>query len=180
MALSSLGAGRITALTDGTIEAKYCNIFYDDVVDRTISAGSWASAVYRAELNATVNTPDFEFDYEFQLPTNPFCLKVLDVSEIAPGAEDFRIEGNKLVANISTMHIRYLGRITDPNSYGVFLTGAITAELAHQLAYPLTGQASVRKMMKEEAMQALIFGLSNDGQQGSADVWTSSDLTDVR
>lgn len=179
-ALARLGASRITALTDNTSEAKYCNLLYNDVAAEVMVMGSWTAATRRAELNATVDTPDFEYSYEFQLPTNPKCLKVLSVDEWSHGAEEFKIEGDKLLSNNSTAHIKYIAYLTDPESYGVYLTSAIIARLAFEMSYPLVGQASIRADLRQESLQDIAIALSLDGQQGSADELTSDTLLDVR
>lgn len=180
MALARLGASRITALTDNTAEAKLCNLLYTDIADLVMVEGSWASTIKRASLNLTSNTPSFGYTSEFQLPTDPFCLKVLSVNDITPGDEDYRIEGDKLLANISTMKIRYIGRITDTQSYGPFLTQAVITRLTAELAYPITGQASVAERWFQQYELDVRKGLAQDGQQGSNEYVYSTDLTDVR
>jgi hypothetical protein len=180
MALARLGAARITALTDNTAEAKLCNLLFDETADLVMVEGSWATTIKRASLNATTNTPAYGFTTEFQLPTDPFCLKVLQINDITPGDEEYRIEGDKLLANISTMKVKYIGRLTDTQAYGPFLTQAIITRLTAELAYPITGQASVADRWFQQYERDVQKGLANDGQQGSNELTVSPDLTDVR
>lgn len=180
MALARLGASRITSLTDNTSEAKLCNLLYSDTADMVMVEGSWSSTISRATLNKTTNTPAFGYTAEFQLPTEPFCLKVLNVNDLTPGNEEFRIEGDKLLANITTMKVRYIGRVTDTQSYDTFLTQAIISRLTAELAYPITGQASVADRWFNKYEMDVRKGLANDGQQGSNEMTVSTDLTDVR
>ena len=92
LALSRIGASRITSLTDGTVESTLCNVLYDDMAEEVMSEGSWSSTIARSALNVTTNTPAFGFSYEFQLPTVPRTLKILNINEDTVGDYDFRIE----------------------------------------------------------------------------------------
>lgn len=180
MALAKLGANRITSITDNTAEAKHCNTFFDDIADLVMVEGSWATTIKRASLNKTTNTPTFGYTSEFQLPTDPFCLKLLNVDDVTPGSIEHRVEGDKLLTNTSTIKVRYIGRVTNTQSYGPFLTQAIISRLAAELAYPITGQASVYERLYAQYERDVAKGLANDGQQGSHEMTVSWDLTDVR
>lgn len=180
LALTKLGAARITSLSDNTIEAKLCNTLYDDIADEVMASGEWSSTINRVTLNATENTPAYGFTNEFQLPTDPFCLRVLSIDEENVGDEQFRIEGDKLLANISTMKIRYIGRIEDTQSYDEMLKRTIVARLAYELAYPLTGQTSVSNLMYQTYIQVMNESLAIDGKQGSNEATQSYDLDQVR
>lgn len=180
LALIRLGVGTITSLSDNTDAANLCNILYDDIRDEVLSEGPWSVTVTRKELNKTTNTPSFGYTYEFQLPTSPKCLKVLEINEEVPGTYDYRIEGDKLLANISTMRIKYIGQITDTGLYSPWLKRALVSRLAAELAYNLTGSSRVAELMMAKYERDLATGLSNDTQQGSADDMPSSDLIEVR
>ena len=180
LALARLGAARITSLTDNTAEAKLCTLMYDDLAEEVMVEGAWSSTINRASLNQTTNTPSYGYDYEFQLPTNPFCLRVLAVDEDIPGDNSYRIEGDKLLYNSSTVKIKYIGRVDDTQSYDPMLKRAIVSRLAAELAYPITGTAQVAQQMLDLYLRHVAEGLSVDGQQGSGEETSSPDLHDVR
>jgi len=180
MALSRLGASTITSLTDNTTEAKLCNTLFDDLADRVMVQGSWTTTIFRAALALTTNTPSFGFSYEFQLPVDPLCLKVLDINEAKPGTLEYRIEGDKLLCDSSTIKIRYIGKLTDTEEYGPLLTEAIELLLASYLAFPITGDRMIAQSMREEYSIFLANNLAVDGQQGSKDKIISDGLIDVR
>lgn len=180
IALARLGASRITSLTDNTAEAKLCNLLFNDIADLVMVEGSWSTTIRRASLNLTSNTPAFGYTSEFQLPTNPFCLKLLSINDVTPGDEDYRIEGDKLLANITSMKVRYIARITDTQSYGPFLTQAIISRLTAELAYSITGQANAAERWMQQYELDVRKGLANDGQQGSNEQTVSPDLLNVR
>lgn len=180
MALSRLSASTITSLTDGTTEAKLCNTLFDTLADRVMIQGSWATVIKRASLSQTTNTPTFDYTYEFQLPVDPFCLKVLNLDEGAPGSIPFRVEGNKLLSDNSTIKIRYIGRLTDTEEYGPLLTEAVEILLGSYLALPIAGNAKLAKQLREEYAAIVGHNLAIDGQQGSKETVISSALIDVR
>ena len=180
MALSRLGASTITALTDNTTEAKLCNTLFDDLADRAMMQGSWTSVIKRASLAQTTNTPTFGFSYEFQLPVDPKCLKVLDINESVPGSSPYRIEGDKLLADDSTMKIRYIGQLTDTEDYDPMLTEAVEVLLASYLAMPISGDKQLADRLRQEYFELTSHNLAIDGQQGSKEVIISDDLTDIR
>ena len=103
LALAKLGASRIISLDDNTVEAQLCNLLFNDIADFVMMEGMWATTIRRAVLAQTTNTPVFEWEFEFQLPTSPEALQVLAINEEIPGTNDYVIEGDKLLAHISTM-----------------------------------------------------------------------------
>jgi len=180
LALVRLAGNRITSLTDDTATAKLCNLLYDDIVEEVTMEGAWTTAVTRAELSQTSNTPTYEFNNEYQLPTNPKFLKILEVNEGEPGSTVYRIEGDKLLTDETTMKIKYIGRIDDPQSYGIQLRRAIITRLTAELAYSVTGQQSVTEVWFRQYKREVALGLANDGQQGSNQFTRASTLHDVR
>lgn len=153
---------------------------FDDLADEVMVEGPWATTITRAALAQTTNDPVFGFDEEYQLPTDPFCLRVLEINEDNAGDYDFRIEGDKLLIDVDAVSIKYIGRITDTQSYGPMLQRAIVSRLAAELSYPLTGQAPVTERLYERYMRDVQNGLSMDGQQGSPEQTVSNDLNRVR
>lgn len=180
LALGRLGASRITSLTDNTAEAKLCNLFFDDVAEEVMLEGPWTSTIQRATLNRTVNTPVFEYSYEYQLPTSPKLLKALAINEETPGNYAYKIEGDKLVTDLSSVKLLYIARLDDTEAYDPMLKRAITSRLTAELAYAITGSASLAEKWQKKYEQDVMDGLAIDGQQGSKEFLITPDLTDVR
>lgn len=180
-ALLRLGAARITSLTDGTQEATLCNLLFNDIADEVMSSGSWSACIRRASLNATSTDPTYGYDYEFQLPTNPVCLRVLSTEDEEENEyEEYAIEGDKLLSDALLVNIKYIARITDTQSYGTLLSNCIVSRLAAELAYPITGQAKVMQSLMEQYYRDMQMSLSLDGSQGSTEVFVNNDLIDIR
>lgn len=180
MALARLGVSQLTSLTDNTIEAKFVNLMFEEVAKEVMTEGAFSSTIRRAELNATANTPEFGFTYEFQLPTSPLCLRVLSISEEETGSYDYKIEGDKLLANISTMEVEYIAYLEQSGDYDEMLKKTIVAKLAAELAYPLTGSSAVADRMYRKYLEELNEAKAVDGQNGSNQYVITTDLTDIR
>ncbi len=185
LALARINGSRITSLTDNTNEAKLCNLLFNDIADEVMMEGPWPSVISRATLNLTTNTPEFGFTFEFQLPTSPFCLRVITINKDDTGGSingplTFRIEGNKLLANVNDIKIEYISRVTDTQSFDPALRRAIVSRLSSELSYPLTGSATLSQAMFDRYRLDVSEGLSIMTQQGSSSRIRSDDLDEVR
>lgn len=178
MALTRLGAAPIVSLTDGTTSALLCNTLIDDLSYRVMIQGSWTATIFRVELAQSIFPPSYGYTYAYQLPTDPLCLKVLDID--GDPLVNYRIEGDKLLIDIGEVFLRYIGVPASTESYGPLLTEAIEVLLASYLAYPITANKELAAGLKKEYEALVINSLSIDGQQGSRDQIIISDLTSVR
>lgn len=178
MALSKLPANRVTSLTSETTqEARLCNIFYDSIVDEVIADGVYSTTIRRATLAQLADAPEFEYAYQYQLPTDPFCLKVLTIDECYHGSYKWAIEGDKLLTDLDSVSIRYCARLTDSGSFGPQLTKSIVYRLASELAFPLTGKSDLAERLYSIYEKVHEAGQNSDGQQGSNESLVFNDLT---
>ena len=143
-ALNQIGASNIIALTEDSKAARLCNQRYDFVRDATFRAHPWNSLTTRVALAPDTATPVFEFTQQFTLPTDPFCLRVLGLSD---ANILYRVEGRKLLCNESTIQMIYIARVTDVNQYDTLLIETLAAALAADLAYPLVGSSALGSNM---------------------------------
>jgi len=143
-ALNQIGASNIIALTEDSKAARLCNQRYDFVRDATFRAHPWNSLTTRVALAPDTATPVFEFTQQFTLPTDPFCLRVLGLSD---ANTLYRVEGRKLLCNESTIQMIYIARVTDVNQYDTLLIETLAAALAADLAYPLVGSSALGSNM---------------------------------
>ncbi len=180
LALAKLGADRITDFGDGTESANLVSLMFPNVVEETISDGAWTSATFRAELALLVDTPEFGFDFQFQLPTLPSVIRVLSINEDAPGENDFAIEGDKLLANVNGMKIKYIGLISDPQDFDIYLKRSIVARLALDLSYVITGKDGTTLRLQKEYLSTIQEGLTVNGMQGSSLRTVSNQISEIR
>ena len=184
IALSRIGAGTITSITELTEPAIACNHIYDQVAENIMSGGAWTNVIYRQSLAQTTNTPltvrPKDFTFEYQLPTSPKFLKLIGISECRVGDLNYVIEQDKLLTDNDTVKILYLGFNEIPASYGPFLTQAIISRLSAELSYKFSGNAKLSQALSDQAEEDFVNGLAMDSQQNSKDKYRTTTLTDPR
>ena len=82
MALLGIGAKpKITSLSEDSDNARLARAFYQPVVDSVLRSHIWNCAIERpsSSLTALSEAPDTDYDYQFQLPASPWCLRLLKV-----------------------------------------------------------------------------------------------------
>jgi hypothetical protein len=181
-ALRKLGDDPITSLTDNTERARLCNGFYEPARDSILRSHPWNFAITRATLAQLSATPAYGFSYQYALPTDPYCLRVLEMEY-----QDyiFKIEhlagtGRVLLTDESTAKILYIGKIVDTAQFDSLFVDTLTAKLALDLAYPITNSVKVQENMFNLLQQKLSLARSVDGQEGFIDDLVSDTFTDFR
>lgn len=139
-ALNQIGASNIISLTEDSKAARICNQRFTFIRDSVFRAHPWNCLTTRATIAPDTATPAFEFSKQFTLPTNPFCLRVLQLSDTDIL---YKIEGRKLLCDESSIEMIYIGRVEDGNQYDLLLIEALAAAMAADLAYPLVGSSSL-------------------------------------
>ena len=93
----------------------------------------------------------------------------------------FRVEGRKILTDESTIKLKYVGRITDPNAYDTLLIETIAAALAADLAYPLVGSATLGANMnvfyQEKLKEARFVDATEDNQINTSDTSISQNFS---
>ena len=187
-ALDLLGAANITALTENSKEARLCNGNFDDVRDAVLRSHPWNAAITRKALPSDSDTPAFGFSFQFSLPTDPFCLRVLSFwnsnvnNDVAAYDSNvmFKIEGRKVLSNEDTCNIIYIGRITDTEQYDSLLNKAISARLAAEIAYNITGSNTVASNMLTIYEARLKEAKGVDSMEGFPEQPQADDFTNIR
>jgi hypothetical protein len=176
-ALARLGDDVILSLSDDSKRARLANLLYADVRDTVLRAHPWNFATARAQLGQLVAMPAFGYTHQYQLPSDPYCLRVLEMDN--PGYT-FKIEGRVLLTDEDPCYIRYIARITDPAQFDATFTEALSARLAAEMAYALTGHASLAEAMWKLYELKLREARGMDGLEGTTDPFVSDDLLEVR
>lgn len=171
IALTELGEDTIIALTEDSKAARLCNLFYADTRDSLLRMHPWNFAIKRVELAKTVNTPVFEFDSEFGLPSD--CLKVIKTDDVYL---TYRIEGKKLLANSDSVKIEYISRVEDTTQFDSNFVMALALRLASKIAYNISDNNTLTQYIDARAEAMLKEAKSMNGQEGTpypviADTW---------
>ena len=181
-ALRKLGDDPITSLTDDTERARLCNAFYETARDSLLRSHPWNFAITRASLTRLSSTPAYGFSYQYALPTDPYCLRVLEMEyqDYIFKIENLATEGRVLLSDESTAKILYIGRITDTALFDSLFVDTLTAHLAVKLAYPITNSTTLQAQMHKLYQAKLSEARSVDGQEGFIDDLVSDTFTDFR
>ena len=187
-AMDLLGAATITSLTKNSKEARLCNRRFDTVRDAVLRSHPWNTAVTRAEIARDSTAPAFGFTYQYTMPTDPYCLRVLSFwnsnvdNEIAAYDSQvmYKIEGRKILSNEGTCKITYIGRVTDTEQFDPMLSNTIAHRLAAETAYAITGSTTVTQQMQALYEQRLREARSMDGMEGYPDKIIADDFVNIR
>jgi hypothetical protein len=181
-ALRKLGDDPITSLTEDTERARLCNAFYESSRDSLLRSHPWNFAITRATLAQLSTTPAYGFAYQYALPTDPYCLRVLEMEyqDYIFKIENLATVGRVLLSDESTAKILYVGRITDTALFDSLFVDTLTAHLALKLAYPITNSVTLQAQMQKLYQAKLSEARSVDGQEGFIDDLVSDTFTDFR
>jgi hypothetical protein len=190
-ALNIIGATNIAAFDENSKVGRLINQRYEGVRDSVFRAHPWNCLIRRVELAQDVATPAFGYAYQYTLPTDPYCLRVLEFSNGTlhypydnmvsnTGGAAFVIEGRKLLTDEGTARIKYIGRITDPNEYDVLLTDCIAAKLAAEIAYAVTGSNTVVELSATLYAEKLREARFVDATEGATVRLEASDFIESR
>ena len=190
-ALNIIGASNITALTENTKTARVMNQMYENVRDDVFRAHPWNCLIRRAELAQDVTAPAFDYAYQYSLPSDPYCLRVLEFQNgsmtypyenlVGQGNKPFFvIEGRKLLTDSGTARIKYVARITDPTQYDAGLVSVLAARLASETAYAITGSTSVVQIADALYDKKLREARFSDATEGATFKLEASDFIEAR
>jgi len=178
-ALTLLGANRITSLADGSTESAVMNQIFDGVQDGVMRAYPWNSLTHRTQLVASTTAPAFGFDFQYPLPTDPYCLRVLEMNETT-NLDTWKVEGRKLLTNASTCKIRYIGRPDSLGEIDGLLAQALSARLAADSAYTLVQSNGVAQLMWQLYSGKIQEAQTIDQIESSRDHFVSTRFEEVR
>ena len=143
-AMNMIGASNIIARDEDSKAARVSNQRYDSIRDAVLRAHPWNCAVTRRSLAPDSETVAFDWDYQFTLPADPYCLRVLRLDYLDI---EFRVEGRKIVTNEQSRNLIYIARGPDPHPYDTLLQEAIAARLAADVSFTLSQSTSLTQNM---------------------------------
>ena len=160
-ALLLLGAKTINSLDEGTDRATLSANLYDSLRDDMLRSHPWNCAVKRVLLAPDTDVPAFDYGAQFTLPAD--WLKTLSVGP--DGYEvDYRHESGKILANGTSLALRYIFRNEVEATWDAMLVRAMELKMAAEMAYPITASASMADMMHNKLLQHMKAARAVDGQ----------------
>lgn len=175
-ALDKLGHGPITSLEDGTKAANLCIRNWPLVRDQVLRDHPWNFAVKRAVLAPSEQLPAWGFGAKFPIPADSMRLIEID----ALSTSEYQLESGHILANGSSLYIRYIRRVTDPNEYDSAFIDVAACRLAFELCEALTQSNTKKEQMFQEYDDALTRAKRVDGQENPPSVYEEDDWIKVR
>ena len=181
-ALNLLGASTISALTDDSKNARLCNQRYEPVRNRVFRAHAWNCLHKRVQLAQNSTAPVVEYSNAYALPSD--CLRVLKVhngtTDSIASSIDYKLEGRNIVTDEGTIYLIYIALITDPNEYDSYLQESISHQLAADIAYAVTNNATLANNYMARADERLREARFIDATENSLGTIESNEFTDAR
>ena len=181
-ALNLLGASTISALTDDSKNARLCNQRYENVRNRVFRSHAWNCLHKRVQLAQNTTAPVIGYANAYALPSD--CLRVLKVHNGATdsivSAIDYKLEGKNIVTDEGTLYLIYVAKVTDPNEYDSYLQESISHQLAADLCYAITNNATLANNYMARADERLREARFIDATENSLGTIESNEFTDAR
>jgi len=177
-ALVMLGARPIASLDEAGMEARVCRELYPGVRDALLSAHPWSFATRQTRLPRLAEPPVADFAHAFQLPAD--FLRALAAGRDGRGeGARYRIVGRTLHADAEAVILTHIFRPRE-SEIPPFVTQALVARLAAELALPITESTSRAEMLAERADREVTRAQRVEAQQGVPPSLETFPLTAVR
>ena len=187
--LTLLGDQAITVLTEDSDRARAINRLYTPTLDQALRAHDWNFARMRANLARIAAVPEFGYNYMYQLPQEPLCLRVLTTNLTATQAweietyvtADATAQYRAILTDAASLEIRFIARITSPTLWDALFADAFVHELAWRAAYPISKSATLRDSFERAVVLKWRQARSVDGLESRPlRQLLSGSFTDVR
>lgn len=159
LALTKLGAGRITSLADENKQARAVSTVFASLRDAELRSHLWNFAIKRVSLTVLVAAPVWGFTKLYDLPSD--FLRLIQVNEAMPGVSltdyrtygeaEYAIEGSRIACNFDTpLKLRYVARIGDPEKFDPLFVQALACRITMELCEELT-QSNTKIQIAQQA-----------------------------
>ena len=179
IALSNLGERPITARNDQNHRARACDNRFDDVRDLVLRSHVWNCALKREQLTSSATAPVWGYDVAYPKPAK--MLRLISVKE---NEYPFKIEGENIVTNSTSLNILYIEQVTDTAKYDALLIQAIALRLATEIAQDITGKTQLKEALMRKYREVMSEARSADAAEGTpqkieSDLWLESRYTSI-
>lgn len=172
MALTMLGADTITTFADSTEQARAMLAVYSYIRTDMLAEYPWSWAIKRDQLDAEVDLagdavePEYGYSYQFDLPDD--CVRILEVSTGNVVMTNYRIEGDKILADYDEIYVKYVATVADDSITDLQFCNAFATRLAAELAYKLTSNGTLASQLAEMAMLKLSKAKAANAQESNS------------
>lgn len=175
MALANIGADPINAITEDSVEAETCKLFYDELVELMLREHRWKFTVKSATL-VQMSTDTYlapaDWTYRYVYPSD--CRRIEKLYTAATARNDKKLaydleltdtDVRSIVTDTDSALIRYIKIVTDENMWDSMFNEAFVWRLSSKLAMPLTKQPSLYEMAMNHHIEAMKQAINVDGNE---------------
>lgn len=174
-ALQLLGSSsRIESLSEDSPNARSLSVCFEQVRDAALRKHTWTFAKTRAEIAADGDDAEWGGWHRYSKP-NDF-LRLIRDNETG-FAVDWQIEGDFILsADTSPLQLKYVRKVTDPNSYDSLFVEVYAVLLAIATCKEITGSESSKESLKNDydaliAEAKRIGSIEEPAQEFPEDSW---------
>jgi hypothetical protein len=175
-ALDLLGHGAITSLGDGTKAANLATRDWPLVRDLVLRDHPWNFAVKRSTTAPLVEAPAWGFSYQHEFPSD--LLRLLEIRDLR--ADEYQIEGNKILTDESVLYLRYIRQVTDPNEYDALFIDTVSLRLAYEMCESLTQSNTKRELLWRDYENSMTRAKLVDAQENPPTVFAEDSWLESR
>lgn len=175
-ALDKLGHGAITSLGDGTKAANLVDRSWPLVRDTVLRDHPWNFAMRRTTTAPLSASPSWGFTYQHEVPNN--MLRLIEIRDLR--ADEYQVEGNKILTDESILYLRYIAQVTDPNEYDALFIDAVSTRLAYEMCESLTQSNTKRELLWADYENSLTRAKSIDAMENPPTVFAEDDWINAR
>jgi len=184
-ALIKIGEQTINSLNDDRQQAVIAKSQYPLKRDELLRRYRWNFAVKRATLAPLADDPPFGFSKQFQLPDDALqIIGLYDANQpdrnYTSGNDQWKVEGTKILANLDSLAIFYIKKVTNPIEFDSIFSETLSWLLASDLAFNLTASADLVQLMNQGFREELRRARMSDAVEGTPEVLTASEWLDSR
>lgn len=163
-ALGHLGQDPIIDLdTDQSVKGSAIREVYEQTLKEVLRDFDWKFATFRKDLNADGTYAAGDFSYRYILPTSPELLRFLNIVTDTRAA--YSLEANYLYTNLSTVRIRYIGKVTDPTQFDATFVETFALKLAAVRGYKITMNQGLADNYLAKYEKIKLDAQTNDSQE---------------
>ena len=179
LALNRIGESLIRSVDDDSKNAARCKLVFDHVYEQVLRNHNWKCATYRKTLNLLSTDPAFGYDYQYQLPTDPKCIKPLFLTD---NNYDFVIEEDQLLTDMDEAQLVYIGKSDNYSKLDPLFIKVLYLSIAVELSYCMTENNTILNGLMGQLNAAWEDARFTDASEGRAniydyDTWVQAGLT---
>ena len=163
-ALGHLGQDSIIDLDqDQSVRGSAIREVYDQTLKEVLRDFDWKFAIFRKDLNADGSYTASDYSYRYVLPTSPEPLRFLNIVNNPKAA--YALESGYLYTNLSSVRLRYVGKVTDPSQFDATFIETLALKLAAVRGYKITMNQGLADNFLAKYENLKLAAQNNDSQE---------------